>query len=80
MTIYQLLFNRLTLFIIHFSVSSEPALSEVEGFSVAKNSVYLCESVSNFSLCLGALVAETQSIKIERLCKTNPISEMSKWL
>jgi hypothetical protein len=55
MTIYQLLFNRLTLFIIHFSVSSV--------FSVAKNCVYRCESVSNFSLCLGALVAEIQLVR-----------------
>jgi len=34
MTIYQLLFNRLTLFIIYFSVSSV--------FSVAKNTYLLC--------------------------------------
>jgi hypothetical protein len=43
--------------------------------------VNLCESmksVSNFPLCLGALVAEIQSIKTTKLCETNPISEMPK--
>jgi len=45
MTIYHLLFNRLTLFITYFSESS---------------------------------VAENVSIKNNKLCKTNPISEKSK--
>jgi hypothetical protein len=55
-----------------------------------KNSVNLCESVSNFSLCLGVLVAETQlvrrslgeggSIKNNKLCKTNPIFKKVKYL
>jgi hypothetical protein len=34
--------------------------------------------VSNFSSCLSAFVAETQSIKTTKLCETNPISEKSK--
>jgi hypothetical protein len=52
--------------------------------------VNLCESVSNFSLCLGALVAETQlvrrslgegvSIKNNKLCETNPIFQKVKYL
>jgi hypothetical protein len=61
MTIYQLLFNQLPLFIIHFSPA--PASSKQGVNSVAKNCVYRCESVSNFSLCLGALVAETQLVR-----------------
>jgi hypothetical protein len=57
-------------------------------FGRLNNSVNLCESVSNFSLCLRAFVAETQlvrrslgeggSIKIERLCETNPIFKTPK--
>jgi len=43
-----------------------------------KNSVNLCESVSNFPSCLSAFVAETQSIKNNKLCKTNPISKKPK--
>jgi len=41
-------------------------------------SVKSVKSVVNFSSCLSTFVAETQSIKIERLCKTNPISEKPK--
>jgi hypothetical protein len=39
-----------------------------------------CSSVVNFSSCLRVFVAETQSIKNNKLCKTNPISKTSKWL
>ena len=46
--------------------------------AMKKSSVHLCESVSNFSLCLGAFVAGTQSIKNNKLCKTNPIPEKPK--
>jgi hypothetical protein len=38
------------------------------------------KSVSNFSLCLGALVAENQSIKTTKLCETNPIFQKVKYL
>ena len=48
MTIYHLLLNRLTLFIIHFSV------------------------------CSVSSVAQNVSIKNNKLCKTNPISEKPK--
>jgi hypothetical protein len=37
-----------------------------------------CSSVVNFSLCLGAFVAEIQSIKTTKLCETNPISQTHK--
>jgi hypothetical protein len=71
MTIYQLLFNRLTLFIIHFSVSSV--------FSVAKNTHLLCGCKPLFVRVFKCrLNNELQSIKNERLCKTNPISERPK--
>ena len=43
--------------------------------------VHLCESVksvSNFPSCLRVFVAETQSIKNNKLCKTNPIFQMPK--
>jgi len=71
MTIYQLLFNRLTLFIIHFSVSSV--------FSVAKNTHLLCGCKPLFVRVFKCrLNNELQSIKNERLCKTNPISEKPK--
>jgi hypothetical protein len=83
MTIYHLLLNRLTLFMIHFSVCSVP--------SVAKNCVYPCESVSNFPSCLSAFVAKNlcesvksvvknQSIKNNNLCETNPIFQKVKCL
>jgi len=49
MTIYQLPFNQLTLFIIYFSVPS-----------VAKNCVYPCKSVSNFPSCLLCLFVANQ--------------------
>jgi hypothetical protein len=48
-----------------------------------KISVNLCESVKsvvNFSSCLSVFVAENQSIKTTKLCKTNPISEKVKCL
>jgi len=61
MTIYQLLFNRLTLFVIHFSVSSACPV----GCAV-------CYPIGVFS------VAENISIKNNKLCKTNPISEKPK--
>jgi len=38
---------------------------------------YIPLSFQNSS-CLGVFVAETRSIKIERLCKTNPIPEKPK--
>jgi hypothetical protein len=47
-----------------------------------KNSVNLCESVSNFSYFAQYDIRITQygSIKIEQLCKTNPISQQPKML
>ncbi|MDD5327717.1 MAG: hypothetical protein PHY02_07885 [Phycisphaerae bacterium] len=41
-------------------------------------SVPSVNSVANFSLCLSAFVAGFQSIKNNKICKTNPISDMSK--
>jgi hypothetical protein len=55
-------------------------ISAISVFSAAKNSVHLCESVSNFPSCLRALVAETQSIKNNKLCETNPIFQKVKCL
>jgi hypothetical protein len=58
-------------------------LTKISALSVVKNSVNLCESVKsvvNFSSCLSAFVAETGSIKNNKLCKTNPISEKVKCL
>jgi hypothetical protein len=46
-----------------------------------KNSVNLCESVKsvvNFSSCLSVFVAENRSIKMSKLCETNPISQKVK--
>jgi hypothetical protein len=63
-------FSRLTLFTIYFCVCSV--------FSVAKTCVNLCKSVSNSPVCLSAFVAETQSIKNDKLCKTNPILRRPK--
>jgi hypothetical protein len=42
--------------------------------------VHSCSFVVNFSLCLGALVAENQSIKNNKLCETNPIFKKVKCL
>jgi len=86
MTIYRLPFNQLTLFIIHFSVPSVPALSLSKGSLWLKKS---CYPVQKNSLRLGVFVAETQlaaakpfgedgSIKNVQLCKTNPISAATK--
>jgi Tfp pilus assembly pilus retraction ATPase PilT len=42
--------------------------------------VNLCESVSNFPLCLRVFVAEIRSIKNNNLCETNPIFQKVKCL
>jgi hypothetical protein len=74
-------------FLLHFYF----IFSASSVLSVAKTkSVKSVKSVVNFSLCLGALVAETQlvrrslgeggSIKNNKLCETNPISEKVKCL
>ena len=55
-------------------------ISVLSVLSVAKNSVNLCESVSNFSSCLSVFVAGSRSIKNNKLCETNPISKMPKMI
>jgi len=61
----------------HTKLTKNPSVPSA--ISVAKNNSFnpckSAKSVSNFPLCLSVFVAKGVSIKMNKLCKTNPISE-----